>query len=327
MRTAAATAVIGLVLAAAAAGGEPTIKVMLKEAEAMAVKPPEPGRPGGPDAGAQDSAYIKQMKSRLETELFTMVNGMRQRGDLRAMGELYADIQRFEEALGHYTNLLKNERDWHVEHGLAHGALARTYTLLGQPKLAKEAAEEFGKRVTEPWMLDQQKRLLEWMEKYDEHKAAAEKLVQKASGDPKDAASRWRLLDMYRHDYPRRLDEMVDLMRFRENYPEHASVKSGECDWRLMESFWRFGIRDEALKIAEGFRQKFPEHGCSTGGEACFRLGNYYEGLQRYAQALECYREVGAKFPKHWSHRKKDDEPSHIERKIVDMTRAASGRR
>jgi tetratricopeptide (TPR) repeat protein len=316
---------VGMSLAAAA--GEPTISEMLKEAEAMAVKPPEPGQPGAVDTGLKDSDYVKKMKNRLETELFSMVTSMKQRNDSHGLGYVYFDIQRYQDALGYFTNQLRNERDWRVERGYAHGDLAKVYTVLGQEKLAKDAAEEFGKRVSDPHMLDQQKRLVTWMEKFEGNKAAAEKLIQKAAADPKDADSRWRLLDMYRYDYPRKLDEMVGLMRFREAYPDHRQVKSGECEWRLMEAFWRFGIRDEALKLAEAFRQRYPEHGCTTGGEASFRLGGYYEGLQRYAQALECYKDVGARYPKHWSQRKKNDEPSYIERKIFDMTKADSGRR
>ncbi len=319
------TAVPFLVLPLGALAGEPTIAAMLKEAKAMAVKPGETPQPGIPDA--KDSAYVTGMKALLERQLGKMVYVMRQRRDHRGQGRAYFDIQRYREALQQFTQVTKNERDWHVRHGFAHNDLAKVYMMLDQKERAESAAGEFKKRVSEPWMLDRYNRLKGWMDKFDKHKAEVEKLLAKAAADPKDAESRWRLLDLYRYDYPRKLDEFVGLMKFREAYPKHKAVAGGECEWRLMEVMWRFGIRDEALKLAEKFREAYLKHRSTTYGDASYRLGGYYESYKRYAQALECYKEVGAKYPKHWANRRREDRPSRIQECIFRCTKKLQGRR
>jgi tetratricopeptide (TPR) repeat protein len=318
---------LGLALAFSAAAGEPTINEMLSDARKMAVKPGEAPKMVEPDKVVKDDAFIEKMKLRLPGEAGKLDHDMHRRHDHMGRARLWFDIHRYKNALGHALMGVKNERDWHVRHGLAHGQLAQIYMMMGHKELAEKAAVEFRKRTSEPWMLDRHKRLVEWMEKFPKNKEEVEKLREKAASDAKDTRSRKRLLDLYRRDYPRRLDEFTGLLKYRQMYPEDKFVTSGECEWRLMDVMWRFGIYDEGLELAKAFREKYPKHGSTTYGEATYRLGRYYERLGQTAQALECYKEVGAKYPKHHANRRRDDRPSHIQRKIFELTKAMEGRR
>ncbi len=200
--------------AALATAGEPSINEMLTEAKEMSSAPePEPDKPGDPNAVVEDDDFIRGIKARLPRELFTLDKSYG--NDIRRRAELYFDLQKYREALEHYTRYTRG-RGWHVENGFAHGGLARLYMMMGQKKLAEDAAEEFKRRIQDPRLLGHHERLANWLKAFPEKEAEVKKLQGKAAADPKDAASRWRLLDLYRYDYPRRLDELIGLMKFRQ---------------------------------------------------------------------------------------------------------------
>ena len=83
--------------------------------------------------------------------------------------------------------------------------------------------------------------------------------------------------------------------------PEHGRVTGAECDWRLSEGYWRFGMRPEAFALLESFRGKYPEHGAVKNGEARWRLAEYRYRAEQYAEAAKLYDGFMEKFPKHWA--------------------------
>jgi len=314
------TTVSLLLLAVLARAGEPTIAEMLEDATAMVQKPSEKPKETDPAKAVADSDYVKLMKKRLEMELGKRERNFRQRREYRRIGNIFFDIQQYEKATQYLHQGTKNQRDWHTQQGMTHLALARAYTMLGHKKLAEKAVADADSRAGRPWSVARVQRHKDWAKRLPKHKEQVEKLRPKAAANPKDAKSRWRLLDLYRRDYPSRLDEFVGLMQFRELYPKHRQVTVGECDWRLMAILWHFGIRDEAFKMAKEFREKYPKHGCTTGGEAVWRQGNYHEALGERAKARECYLEVRSKFPKHWTNRDRPGQPKYIDERIARLS-------
>lgn len=285
-----------LVLAgAASAAGEPTIEEMLREATRMAIKP---GLPPNPDAAIRDSDYVRTMKARLEAEMGRRAGEFQRQGNNIGVGDVYFDVQKFDRAAEAYGAAVeRNAQDWHVMHGGIHERMGRALFLLGKPEPAGKALEEAGSRAAgrgNRWVFERVEQVRKWGERLPEIQDQARQLREKAAANPKDADSRWKLLDMYRGELPLKLDEFTGLMQFRELYPEDSRVTVGECDWRLMDVLWYFGIRDEALRMCEKFLEKFPKHGACApkSGEVLWRLGHYYEGLGRTQEAALTFRKL-----------------------------------
>jgi tetratricopeptide (TPR) repeat protein len=284
-----------------AAAGEPSIEDMLKEVEVHALKPAGPGTPSG--EAAAESEYLKAMKARLQYEVNQKAGACEKRHDYVGMGDLYFDLEKFNEALASWnTALQKSVNDWQVSQGYVHQRLTRLYMLLGQKDQSVAALEEVTKRMPGPWVLHDIDRLKAWSKDYAAHEEEAKDLKEKIAASPKDAEARWKLLELYRESYPMRLDEFLGRIQFRDLFPNDPRVAvSGDCDWRLMELMMHFGITDEGMKMAEKFREKFPKSGLATGGECCWRLGDWSSNIGRPLDAIAYYKEVREKYPKHWS--------------------------
>jgi tetratricopeptide (TPR) repeat protein len=299
-------AILGIAMlgmSGALAAGEPTISEMIVEAKAMSVKPDKTGRVN-PNQTIKDSLFVQKMKRGVEVELGKRDHEYKRTHNFRNRARLWYEIGRYKQALGHMLQACRNERDGHTVIGLNHMSLARTYMMMGQGELAKAAYEEASKRVVDEHRLRDLKRLKDWMENFEKSKTEAEKLETKAAQDPKDAKSRWRLVELYDRAYPRRLDRFVLLMKFKELYPEHKRVKRGDCDWELTDALWHFGLRTEAMERAKKHLVTYAKHRRTTYGDAMLRVGRWHHELGQYASALRCYLEVQDKYPKHWSNRR-----------------------
>ncbi len=319
-------AVVMLVPCGGLVAGEPSINEMLSEAREMSVKVDKTGRVN-PNQAIKDSLFVQRMKRGLEVELGKRDHEYKRTHNHRDRARLWYEIGRYKEALGHILQACRNERDWGTTSGRNHMALARIYMMMSQNELAKGAYEEAAKRVVDERRLRDVERLKEWMAKFEENKAEAEKLETKAAQDPKDAEARWRLVELYNRAYPRRLDRFVLLMKFKELYPEHERVKNGDCDWELAAALWHFGLRSEAMELAKKHVETYPKARRSTYGDATLRLGGWYHQLGQHALALECYAEVQQKYPKHWSNKKDDEGLTWLGSRIVAATKALRGER
>jgi tetratricopeptide (TPR) repeat protein len=300
-------AALVLAVPPAAAAAEPTIEEMLREATKMAVKPGAP-TPANPETPLADSDYVRAMKARLELELGRQAAECQRRGDNGGLGDIFYNVQQWEKAVEAYNTAVERNspRDWRVQNGGVHLRMACTLFMMGKPEPAGKAIDEALTRAAERkdrWTYGYAEQAKKWGEKLPELQEEKKKLLEKAAADPKDANSRWKLLDMYRADVDhnglqRKLDEFTGLMQFRELYPEDKRVADGECDWRLMDVFWNYGIRDEALRMSEKFLEKFPKHGaCSPkSGDVLWRLAHYYEGLGRPTDELATLKELHDKW-------------------------------
>ena len=307
-----------LCLAAGLAGAgaaEPSITEMLEKAKTMAEKD-KPAPPENTSEQVPDSDAVKALKLRLQYEVNQRFDKLQR--DNYALGNLYFDLLKFPAALEAYNKVLQRDAD-NIH---ARAGMAKAYLILGQAELGAQQLDEATKRAVEPWMVGDADRLKKWVAAFPEKQEEAKKLKVKAAADAKDAESRWRLLEMYRYDYPMMLDQFVGLLQFRELYAQDRRVTGGECEWRLMEVFWHFGIRDEAMKLAEKFRETYPKHWATTGGEATWRLGDYCEQEKRYQDALKCYNEMVDKFPKHWVNGPRPHNVPYIQERIAAVNKA-----
>lgn len=309
------------VFSGGALGAEPGINEMLKDAREMAVKPDKTGRVN-PNAATKDSLFVQKMKRGVEVNLGKRDHEYKRNRNYRDRARLYYEIGRYKIALQYMLLACRNERDYRTRNGDNHQSLARIYTMMGQKELAKGAFDEASKRTFDEHRMRRLKDLQTWAKEFDGKKAEAEKLEAKAAQDPKDADSRWRLVELYDHAYPRPLDRFVLLMKFKEMFPEHKGVKEGNCDWELAEALWHFGMRNEALELAKVFAEKFPKHRRTTYGDATLRLGGWYHDTGQYASALKCYLEVQEKYQKHWVNRVNDEGRSWLGGRIYYAKKA-----
>ena len=309
-------------------GGGPTIAAMLKDAEAMAAQEAAPldGK-ADPNALVEDSKYVKAMKNSLNQAVGRRAGEYKKNNDYRRVGDVYFNVQWFEEAIKSYHEQIERNRGDHwVRLGLVHLALSRAYEMYGQPERAAEALAAAAERSAgEQWAADRVRRYKDWLKALPGRKKEVAALRAKAAANLEDSASRWRLIELYYRDCPRHLDEFVGLMQFRELYADNEAVTGGECDWRLMRSLWGFGIREEAFGMAVAFREKYPGHWATKNGEATWRLGNYYESKDKDAEARACYVEVSDKFPKHWTCTREHDGRPYIQYRIGRVSSEKDG--
>jgi tetratricopeptide (TPR) repeat protein len=300
---------------ACAGAAEPAIAEMLDKARTMAEKD-KPAPPENASEQVPDSDFVKAMKLRLQYEVNQRFEKLQR--DNYALGNLYFDLLKFTAAIEAYNKVLQRDADnFHARVNMAKALL-----IFDKPELCAQHLDEVSKRAVEPWMVGEADRLKKWVAAFPEKLEEAKKLKAKAAADAKDAEGRWRLLDMYRYDYPMMLDQFIGLLQFRELYAQDRRVTGGECEWRLMEVFWHFGIRDETMKLAEKFRESYPKHWATTGGEATWRLGDWCEQEKRYPDALKCYNEMVDKFPKHWVNGPRPNNVPYIQERIAAVNKA-----
>jgi tetratricopeptide (TPR) repeat protein len=298
---------------------------MFEESRKMAARPTagKPARGQEPKPG-EDSAYVKWVKRNIEKELGKRDEYYRRRRDHLRRGELRFDIGRYEDALTHLLEACRGTRD---DGGHCHMRLAALYAMMGKKDLCKSAVEEASGRVTEVGQLSRLERFKKWLAAVDENRAKAQRLKTGIAADEKDADGRWQLLELYARAYPRPLDRLMLLVEFKERYPRDRRVTGGDCDWRLADSLWDFGLRGEALKLAKAHREKYPGHRSSKRGDATLRLGRWCHHLGSYAEALKCYEEMQAKYPKHWVNEPGDDGTTWLQHRLVDVRNRQGGRR
>jgi tetratricopeptide (TPR) repeat protein len=292
---------------------------MISKAEGMAVKDVAPSPGEAPRGTAGDSQYLRDVMQTLDAELGRSIQEANRAGQTRRLVEIYFDLQKFDLALQNMQLVLRNEKDNYVRGGGAYYQYARICAMAGKPDQARQAAAEFEKRMMETWMVGRHKRLVAWLDALADRKSEVEKLDENVRTNPLDGESRWRALTLYRDAVPLRLDELAGLVRLRELCPDYAAVKGGDCDWRLMDVMWHFGLRAEAFKMAEGFGAKYPDSSPGKSGDLTYRLADYSEQLGRNAEALALFRQIYEKFPEHWANGRGQDGTTRIERKIVEL--------
>lgn len=232
------------------------------------------------------------------------------------LGDLYADVAKYEKALEAYAEMRKHDwRHWSVQSGDIDLRVARARGLQGETEEALDLAEKVRGRTEEEWVLRRARQTLELLKGMPEARESEKKALEKLKENPKDADAQWSLCELYRRPIPWKYEEVRRLLAMRALFPEHDRVKGGECEWRLSEGYWHFGMRDEALALVKGFTEKYPKHWATENGEARWRLAEYLYRLERFAEAEALYEGFVDKFPEHWASRgRRGESPRAIQR-------------
>jgi tetratricopeptide (TPR) repeat protein len=309
--------------------GELSIDAMLKKTEKMALEDKKPGDPGNVNALAEeekDNEYLSKTLKVLDTKLGREAFEARKKKDFNLLTKLYFDIHRYKEALGYNQQLLANQEHPLVRNGSAYEFNSRVCAMLGEMEAAHKASDQFADRVTRKWELSRSESLKKWLKALPKIKAEVEKQQRKVNENPQNGKSRWRLIDLYHRNWPRKLDELKSLILFRDAFPKSDMVKGGECQWRLIEVLWHFKIQDEALEMIANFRKAYPKHWAVKRGEDIFRLGRYYERLGQLEKAITNLEQVMRNYPKHWSNSRKDRDATWMEEYLLRLKRQLQGR-
>jgi len=218
-----------------------------------------------------------------------------------ALGDLYADVVKYGKALEAYEKKRKHDpREWFVQSGRLDLRVARVRALQGDFEEAAELAGKVRKETDDEWTLRRAKRTQGLIKNMPEARAREKAALAKLEANPADADAQWTLCDVYRSPVPCKYEEVRALVAMRALFPENGRVAGGECDWRLSEGYWRFGMRAEAFALLEPFRAKYPKHGAVRNGEARWRLAEFRYRAGQYAEAEELYDGFMEKFPEHW---------------------------
>ena len=219
---------------------------------------------------------------------------------------LYLDIQKYEMCanilVGRFIAGRAPKRQQGVlGAGDVHREAAQAMVILGRQEQAETYAQEAVNRASRPHMQRMADGAVRFVENYEKNKAEVEAMEAGFAKNPNDAGLRWKLADYYRNKVCRRIDEAIALQDLLDRFPDHAQAKKGEAQWRLAESYDRYQLRDDALKMYLEIDKGFPEYRQVKGGECWWRIGENYRRRKKWKEARTFYQRIMKDAPKHFT--------------------------